>query len=281
MSTKFDRLQTVLKETTEIVDSFKTDNDKIIEENKNLKKELKEINIKYRILKNSITKTLNPIESKYDFTNAPNFLKVLQNIESTEGMERYMLQLGCFITNTRLENQLVIAGPGPSGKSTMKEIGRLLNERVKCIDCEIICQEGVILGIPGMVKFEYHYTRINGKPNMRFCGNPFLIKETENESIENINKCLEKTKYRLTKKLKFRPHHYCNIFSIRHIPSPMIMTTTIEDFNSEKCDTVYTEKIDYDKIDHCLMSKLEAEVDEIKSLCMQVYDKNKDKIITL
>ena len=83
MTTKFDRLQTILKETTEIVDSFKTDNDKIIEENKNLKKELKSMNIKYRTLNNRIRKTLNPIEAKYDFTNTPNFLKVLQNIETT------------------------------------------------------------------------------------------------------------------------------------------------------------------------------------------------------
>ena len=192
-------------------------------------------------------------------------------------MERYMLQLACFAKNTRVENQLVITGPGPSGKTLMLLIGRLMNTNATCVNGKRICKEGTIQGTPGM--FYYYQYEYDGRVNVRLYNQrPFVIEDTD--SVEEINKCLERTKYKLTKEFEFRPYYQGIFYSFQHIRSQMMMIVDIEDFSSKDCDIVRTENIKCDNLDRDLQYKLESEIDAIKSLCMQVYEKNKDKIIT-
>ena len=77
MSIQIKELKCVLEKAAELYVGVERNNRELLNENTDLK-------AKYINLKNSISKTLNPIDAKYDFTNAPNFLKLLQKIETTE-----------------------------------------------------------------------------------------------------------------------------------------------------------------------------------------------------
>lgn len=229
----------------------------IEDENKNLKNVLS-------VPKNYINKILYPIEEKYDFTNAPYFLKVLKNIESLEEIERYMLQLGCFATNTRTIHQVVITGPHPSGKNTLCKIAELMNSNTKSINPETLLYENTI---PSFCE------EIIGENTIGYDIHPFWM-NLEDKTIEDINKCLEKTD--LTSVIKYRKKYTNFYVTIKPITSPVIFS--IPNFNGEKCDIIHLKNI-RNEMETDLFNKLKSEKNAIKTICLQVYNNNIDKII--
>lgn len=282
MANQIDKLKTILTNAVELSSSVEETNTQLLKDNMNLKRDLKDMKVKYRVLKNQINKTLNPIDTKYDFTNAPNFLKVLQNIESIEGMERYILQLGCFVTNTRLENQLVINGPGPSGKTVMARIATMLNKYAEWMSSSWYFSDDSYnfykQGIPKFIDIKHGGDAVY---------KPFILNDVGEKQL--IESCLKYTKSKLDKIRLYIKHNSYHVrlhklSSSRHhcigVRSPMILCTNIDNFESEDCDIVRTEFIKSEDMDGNLINNLKREIEEIRSICMQVYEKNKDKIIT-
>ena len=254
----------------------------IEDENKNLKNENKYLKNALSVLKNVILKNesvpknyvnkiLYPIEEKYDFTNAPYFLKVLKNIESLEEIERYMLQLGCFATNTRTIHQVVITGPSPSGKTTLCKIAELMNSNINSINPATLLYENKNQTRPLFCKKE----TIIGKNRITigYDIQPFWM-NLEDKTIEDVNKCLEKTD--LTSEIKFRRMGTNFYVNIKMITSPVMIS--IPDFNGENCDIIHLKNI-RNEMDADLFNKLKSEKYAIKTICLQVYNNNIDKII--
>jgi len=242
-------------------------------ENKNLKNALsvlKNVVLKNEsVPKNYINKILYPIEEKYDFTNAPYFLKVLKNIESLEEIERYMLQLGCFATNTRTIHQVVITGPHPSGKTTLCKIAELMNSNINSINPATLLYENKNQTRPIFCEEIIDENNIT----IGYDIHPFWM-NLEDKTIEDVNKCLEKTD--LTSKIKYRKIGTNFYVNIKMITSPVIFC--ISDFNGENCDIIHLKNI-RNEMDTDIFNKLKSEKNAIKTICLQVYNNNLDKII--
>ena len=260
-----------LNKSMNICKSIKDENKNLKNENKNLKNALsvlKNVVLKNEsVPKNYINKILYPIEEKYDFTNAPYFLKVLKNIESLEEIERYMLQLGCFATNTRTIHQVVITGPRPSGKTTLCKIAELMNSNIKSINPATLLYENKNQTKPRFCE------EIIGENTIGYEIHPFWM-NLEDKTIEDVNKCLEKTD--LTSKIKYRNIGTNFYITIKPITSPVIFS--IPNFNGENCDIIHLKNI-RNEMETDLFNKLKSEKNAIKTICLQVYNNNINKII--
>jgi len=250
------------------------ENVKLLNENYSLRKNLKDLEKKHRTLKNQLVKLMKPINTIYDFTDAPNFLKVLNTLDSIEDMERYMLQLGCFITNTRLENQLVITGPCTFHQSFLARIGRIVNSDAVNTNLSKLCS--VLFGINchTMPNFCSHVSRKVTKQN------PFIHEAIC--SSHNFDICIELTKRKWMSSGSFMSYlpkeGYFKNYECDGITSPVILACKIPNLEREDCDIIHTE-VEHDTIDMDLFFELKTEAEAIKKICMQVYEKNKDKII--
>lgn len=259
--------------TIDIVKSIENEKIELEKENENLKNELKNSNLKLKEIKKYVLNFLNPthipITSKYDFTNAPVFLKILQNIDTTEGMERYMIQLGCFITNTRLTNQLVIVNPREPERNILFTMAYSMNEYTTDINGYDLSHPGPYRSIPLFIG-----PNLNNNSTKKTCQYPFLIWDVK--SIQDINICLEKT--RISSTYKYKEPFNDNFFTIKHVTSPMMMCTDIKGFNKQDCDIINLKNIDRYDLDHDSKIDFREETEAIKSICMQVYNDNKDKV---
>ena len=238
-------------------------------ENEKLKKELEELKEKYSAMRSKIKRLCdngyykeNKFWQKLE-KEAPNFWKVLSNIDTPENMERYLFQLGCFMNNRRTKNHLVICGPSPSGKDVLLNLARNIGENIYIETDYTLCnRSNSIQLIDNKIKFY-----------------PFIL-GCDFDTCEKINKCLRFAKYN-NKFIKYFNTLYGPIHTYYSWKSPMITATYLDPSGiTEDCDIIHMKnKIESEAMDHSLGDKIKSEMDTIKSVCSDIFKMRKNELI--
>ena len=243
-------------------------------ENERLKKELEEMKEKYNAMRSKIQNFCSegffdgyyPVKkwSRKLQEEAPNFWKVLSNIDTPENMERYLFQLGCFMNNRRTKNHLVICGPSPSGKSVLTVFARYMNTLVPnefsySLPSEHPCSLRIESGV---LKF-----------------NPCIVMDPENSKM--VNKCLKFTKVKFKKTRQYRQWIDHMVYRYISWKSPMIVATNIDPSGiTEDCDIIHMKnRIESEAMDHNLGQNIKNEMDIIKSVCSDIFEMRKNELI--